>query len=209
MLPRSTGTLTRWIDERGFGFITPNAGSEEVFVHLYAFPRGTRPEVGMTLSYELETTPDGRKRAVRVRVAGQMELEPRERTRRVPRPRAAQASGRLADARRPQSRRPPRSYSGRFLALVLAGAAAASGWIWQKTQVPDSAGNRAPSASTPESGTTPARIAPESRHFQCDGRIYCSQMTSCAEAKFFLRNCPGTKMDGNHDGTPCESQWCG
>lgn len=43
---------------------------------------------------------------------------------------------------------------------------------------------------------------------RCDGRIYCSQMTSCQEAKFFLRNCPGTKMDGNNDGVPCEKQWC-
>jgi hypothetical protein len=44
--------------------------------------------------------------------------------------------------------------------------------------------------------------------FKCDGRIYCSQMTSCAEATYFLRNCPGTKMDGDHDGVPCENQWC-
>ena len=44
--------------------------------------------------------------------------------------------------------------------------------------------------------------------FACDGRIYCSQMTSCAEATYFLRNCPGTKMDGNNDGVPCEKQWC-
>jgi len=43
---------------------------------------------------------------------------------------------------------------------------------------------------------------------RCDGRIYCSQMTSCEEATWFLRNCPGTKMDGNNDGTPCEKQWC-
>lgn len=47
-----------------------------------------------------------------------------------------------------------------------------------------------------------------SRSFSCDGRTYCSQMTSCAEATFFLRNCPGVKMDGNHDGVPCEIQWC-
>ncbi len=45
--------------------------------------------------------------------------------------------------------------------------------------------------------------------FRCDGRVYCSQMTSCAEAKFFLRNCPGTKMDGDRNGIPCEQQWCG
>jgi hypothetical protein len=48
---------------------------------------------------------------------------------------------------------------------------------------------------------------PNSR-FKCDGRVYCSQMTSCEEAKFFLQNCPGTKMDGDGDGIPCEKQWC-
>jgi hypothetical protein len=44
--------------------------------------------------------------------------------------------------------------------------------------------------------------------FKCDGRTYCSQMTSCAEAEYFLKQCPGTKMDGNGDGVPCEKQWC-
>jgi hypothetical protein len=44
--------------------------------------------------------------------------------------------------------------------------------------------------------------------YKCDGRTFCSQMTSCEEAKFFLSNCPNTKMDGNNDGIPCEKQWC-
>ena len=44
--------------------------------------------------------------------------------------------------------------------------------------------------------------------FQCTDKIYCSEMSSCAEAKFYLRNCPGTKMDGDNDGIPCERQWC-
>lgn len=44
--------------------------------------------------------------------------------------------------------------------------------------------------------------------FRCDGRIYCSQMTSCEEATWVLQHCPGTKMDGNNDGIPCERQWC-
>jgi predicted negative regulator of RcsB-dependent stress response len=50
--------------------------------------------------------------------------------------------------------------------------------------------------------------APSKTAFRCDGRTYCSQMTSCAEATFFLKNCPDTKMDGNNDGIPCEKQWC-
>ncbi|MFT5700264.1 MAG: hypothetical protein ACI8ZB_003136 [Desulforhopalus sp.] len=45
--------------------------------------------------------------------------------------------------------------------------------------------------------------------FRCSGKIHCSQMTSCEEAKFYLRNCPGTKLDGDRDGKPCEEQWCG
>jgi hypothetical protein len=44
--------------------------------------------------------------------------------------------------------------------------------------------------------------------YSCDEREYCSQMTSCEEAKYFIRNCPNTKMDGNNDGVPCEKQWC-
>jgi len=41
--------------------------------------------------------------------------------------------------------------------------------------------------------------------FSCDGRQHCSQMTSRAEAEFFTRNCPNTKMDGDRDGIPCEN----
>jgi hypothetical protein len=58
------------------------------------------------------------------------------------------------------------------------------------------------------SSAAPAVQNDETR-FHCDGRIYCSQMTSCEEATYFLRNCPGVKMDGEGDGVPCERQWCG
>ena len=67
---------------------------------------------------------------------------------------------------------------------------------------------------TPENSpvsTTPSRPAPQqasASRYRCDGRTHCSQMTSCEEARFFLHNCPATKMDGNRDGVPCEQQWC-
>jgi len=52
-------------------------------------------------------------------------------------------------------------------------------------------------------------IRPSRRsRFACDGRVYCSQMTSCDEAKYFVEHCPNVKMDGNHDGIPCEKHWC-
>lgn len=50
------------------------------------------------------------------------------------------------------------------------------------------------------------RILPD--QFKCDGRIYCSQMTSCEEARFFLTYCPNTRLDRNGEGLPCEAQWC-
>lgn len=61
-------------------------------------------------------------------------------------------------------------------------------------------------AETPRTASSaPAAV---SSSFRCDGRKYCSQMSSCTEAKYFLANCPGVKMDGDNDGIPCEEQWC-
>ena len=59
-----------------------------------------------------------------------------------------------------------------------------------------------------EKATPAAAPAPVSSGFSCDGRQYCSQMKSCAEAKYFLANCPGVRMDGDKNGIPCEKQWC-
>jgi len=58
------------------------------------------------------------------------------------------------------------------------------------------------------SAPKPSISANESLNSQCDGRTRCSQMTSCAEATFFIKNCPNTEMDGDGDGIPCEKQWC-
>jgi hypothetical protein len=70
---------------------------------------------------------------------------------------------------------------------------------------------RAEAGSTAATTTpgAPARAAKAvSSGFSCDGRLYCSQMRSCDEAKYFLARCPGVKMDGDRDGIPCEEQWC-
>ena len=50
-------------------------------------------------------------------------------------------------------------------------------------------------------------VSSNPNHFQCDGRTHCSQMRSLEEARWFVRNCPNTKMDGDGDGIPCESQF--
>lgn len=55
---------------------------------------------------------------------------------------------------------------------------------------------------------TAKAVSPAKASFSCDGRTHCSQMTSCAEATYFLKHCPNPQMDGNGDGIPCEKQWC-
>jgi predicted lipid-binding transport protein (Tim44 family) len=68
----------------------------------------------------------------------------------------------------------------------------------------------AAAASAPPSRERAAPAAPTAPGgFVCDGRTHCSQMRSCAEATYFLANCPGVKMDGDRNGIPCEQQWCG
>ncbi len=47
-----------------------------------------------------------------------------------------------------------------------------------------------------------------SARFTCADKTRCTEMTSCEEATFYLQNCPGTLMDGDGDGIPCERQHC-
>lgn len=45
---------------------------------------------------------------------------------------------------------------------------------------------------------------PGQAEVSCGGKRYCRQMTSCAEAHFYLRQCGVASLDGNGDGEPCE-----
>jgi endonuclease YncB( thermonuclease family) len=59
-------------------------------------------------------------------------------------------------------------------------------WAWRR-------GQRSPSKSEAVADT------------QCGSKRYCREMTSCEEAKFYLRQCGRSSMDGDGDGVPCES----
>ena len=65
-----------------------------------------------------------------------------------------------------------------------------------------------PVAAIADVPTIPQLMKTGAPHFTCDGRLHCSQMTSCEEATYFMKNCPGTRMDGDGDGVPCERQHC-
>lgn len=174
---RNHGSLTKWNDERGFGFIAPANGAGEVFVHISAFPRdGKRPEIGELISYKLERTPDGKTRAVQVMRPGQA-MAPRPKRR---------------------DRQPDRNSGIAGTVLTLCAFAVIAYMSYARyTRVTQN-----PSA------ITASAVRANDMHYSCDGRTMCSQMTSCAEATYFIQHCPGTKMDGDGDGEPCEQQWC-
>ena len=69
---RYKGKITNWKDDQGFGFIAPNGGGKEVFVHIKSFAnRQRRPVVNEIVTYELEADADGRALAKSVAFAGE------------------------------------------------------------------------------------------------------------------------------------------
>ena len=191
MQMRFDGVLSRWDDARGFGFITPSAGGEAVFAHVSAFPRmAQRPAIGLRVSFEVESLPDGKKRARQIRLT---------------------ASG--SGQRGAQWQAPQRSKSRRIPVLLLLIGMVLASWAYQRYASDasfawsDSFGQDREAKQMPPARDLPAPKTSETT-YRCDGRTHCSQMRSCAEAKFFLQHCPAVQMDGNNDGIPCEQQWC-
>ena len=41
--------------------------------------------------------------------------------------------------------------------------------------------------------------------FTCGAKTRCAEMSSCAEARFYLERCGATKIDGDGNGIPCEA----
>lgn len=88
-------------------------------------------------------------------------------------------------------------------------------YAYQRVQEPESRPQAAAGLQEAEpqlverTDALPTSTGSDNSKFHCDGRTRCPQMTSCEEAMFFLKNCPGVEMDGEGDGIPCERQWCG
>jgi len=90
----------------------------------------------------------------------------------------------------------------KLILLVLTGLA---GWqIYAEQSTPVITNADLKLLNVPAQSTLLSSPSYEQNH-SCDGRQYCSQMSSRAEAVFFINHCPNTKMDGDHDGVPCES----
>ena len=220
---RTQGNLVKWNADRGFGFIRCRDNGVEVFVHITSFPRGARqPQIGDALCFDIATAEDGRKQARAVAYdvppgRAKFSLEP------IDRPaadRAAHAApARSTSAPRPdrsRGRNPHRESPGGLSTLVFAALLIGGGVFgyrkfleYRAVAVDSLYGQSAQATVAPSSAPStlsPPRVAASA--YQCDGRTRCGQMHSCADATQVLQNCPGTEMDGDGDGIPCEQQWC-
>lgn len=204
---RIEGTLTKWNDDRGFGFITPTQGGPEIFAHVSAFPRdGQRPRIGERLTFEIGTGNDGKQQARNILCP----TRPTEKLYRLSEPaRRSEKPYRLSEPAR-RSDKP-----GLFGRLISIGFVIALGFYGYDQYTRRVSSQTDSEVQTPHMASaaqsSDARTAFESGEpvtstsFHCDGRQHCSQMHSRAEAEYFLRSCPDTKMDGDHDGIPCEN----
>jgi hypothetical protein len=141
-----------------------------------------RPKVGDVITYQIHTDNDRKKRAVNAKIEGVAEVRQRPVRKNV----KIQNNG---------------GWFSRVITIVLLlslGSLAYNKFV---------ASNKLHEGNTTSESSYAAKE--ENRtNYRCAGKVYCSEMTSCEEAEFYQRNCPGTKMDGDGDGIPCESQWC-
>lgn len=189
---RFDGILTAWNQATGSGVITPGKGGDDIAAYASAFPKdGKAPAIGEALSFEVKPGPDGIKLAHS-----------------IARPRAASRV-----AVRHEQARSASSLITAALVILTASAALYYASLRQdgRQAVPAAAIAAELAAEEPhEHRTDPVAASRFARppSASCDGRTRCSQMNSCAEAKFFQQHCAGAAMDGDRDGIPCESQWC-
>jgi cold shock CspA family protein len=192
---RQQGRLSDWKDDRGFGFITPQAGGNPIFVHISAFERGqVRPILNAEVTYEVQIDPKKGPRAVNVAYVGGGKSVTRQPSR------SSHHSAHREHATTQGSLR----RTWRNTVLIGAVLLGLGGYAWQQLGGADGLGTQ--QAFEPES---PANGLPAVQpHFVCEGKQHCSEMRSCEEAQFYVANCPNTKMDGDFDGRACEDE-CG
>ncbi|GAB2680688.1 cold shock domain-containing protein [Aliiglaciecola aliphaticivorans] len=170
------GQLTKWNEDRGFGFIkTPDLKSD-TFIHISALKHMSRkPQVGDFIHFDV-TESNGKKKAINARIEG------------------------VSTVSKPvfkRSHKKQSKFSFLFIAIVIVFAFQGIQRLFEKPN---------DSSQTPLIQLPFLMETESNQNFSCDGRQHCSQMTSRAEAEYFLRNCPNTKMDGDRDGIPCERQ---
>ncbi len=228
------GKIQRYNAEQGFGFITMNAGGQDVFFHIRDLPnREIEPAIGENLKFMI-VEENGKFKADNImRLDLMCELSQAENSEL---PLVGQTQ--VDHLKSSQRKLGISMLAGLIGLLVLAVLGSQLYQYYQERQqlkvqqlveeqkkiiaaqraaLGDSVSDeiivkekREEAAALSAAATVkPASVSPvvvaSQTQFSCDGRTHCSQMRSYEEAVFFLKNCPGNQMDGDNDGQPCEN----
>ena len=215
------GQVKSYNAERGFGFIAMGGKSKDLFFHIKDLPeRQIQPQVGERFKFMI-TEDAGKLKADRIQrldvqvsdstsiATSALTQTPIDtpRVRHIPQSRAlANATTQRHSAQRSAQSKPGFPLLKWMLIILIFGVTIAllkpilSGIFHRAELQAQPVAELQRLAQKPK----PVESLPQ---FKCDGRIHCSQMHSYEEAVFFMKNCPGTKMDGDGDGQPCESQY--
>ncbi len=179
------GTLKRWNDDRGFGFLRSDDSQEDIFIHISELKgMSRRPVVGDVIFYQLVVGNDGKSKATNATINGVSSVK----------------------------RSKPDGDSGLnkvfgfvvSLALLIGIGFFAYEKFLLNRYFPGDTPPKIVSEANPFESSSTTTVESENL-YHCDGRQHCSEMTSKAEADYFVKHCPNTKMDGDHDGDACES----
>ena len=191
------GIVKTYNEEKGFGFIQIEDQKKDLFFHIKDFPNKQQlPQIGEKLKFRIVSDNNGKMKAENII---RLDLKVKE----------INSISTHRTSYRPKVK--PKEKKFNFMSLLI-GLVIFSIFltillpflsdIYQretlKRQVAEPA-NRASSSMNTNTNVT--------SKYSCDGRVHCSQMKSYDEAVFFINNCPGTKMDGDGDGDPCEGQF--
>jgi cold shock CspA family protein len=204
---RKQGRIIKWLDDKGFGFLSSDGSAEQIFVHITAFPRGqARPVVGEVITFEVASDAKKGLQAYNVLYLNRS-LQSQSRT-------------------KSKVVRKQNNYAVIILVSILIFCSKPLYQFYERFSGVDSSmqktteytnsiedvkemKHKASLTNSDISTSNNANHVGSGKQYQCTGKTRCGEMTSCDEAKFYLSNCPGTISDGDNDGIPCEDQWCG
>ncbi len=191
-----SGKLIRWNDERGFGFIEHENYKCGIFVHISAFKQyERRPLVGDVILFQLLES-DKKAKAFDAYIKGVKVIQQvnqnklyKQTSNKMDKKYRSSINYRNFRIRNPIVRN--------ILIFILLFYCIVACFNLYK--------NNSKITPISQRENEPSQI---NSQFHCDGRIYCSQMTSREEADYFADNCPGVKMRSS-PGEACknDSRW--
>jgi len=182
---KDKGELVNWNGKKGFGFINCESYQDDVFIHISALNSMVRkPRVGDLIYFDRLKDKKGKYRAVYASIKGVATKSDEELS--------TGNEGKFETVSSESDK------LGIFIVVLVLISVFVLYQIFSPKPLPVPIPNLLKELIKKEDFTG----------FSCQGKQHCSQMNSCKEAKFYLKNCPSVKIDGDRDGVPCERQLC-